>query len=331
MHVAVFQDIYTSPAQADSSGDCTQLLASPTPDRVLWANGAFWFSTDEAVDWFRPITNAGLWQCIIGQPITQGNHPEGQHNFGFITANTATPISLSRTIFAHCLARHPLTSSPLLSMTNCLVYNWGNTGVQIINTAPVVTDTNVEGCLFITGPDTSTDDCIRIYTTAQPGTRVYLGGNRAIGVADAVQTDLLENSAGLTLQSSRITGAHPPGHVVTSITSEADFATLVMAYAGPRPLSRNQNITNVINHISARITGTGSLGGFVTTPTAAGGYPAITNVGPINPASPGAYWGGVPCPMTLATRNLTQGNGYTAVENFSYDVASLVMPEGWRT
>lgn len=331
MHLAIFQDIYTDPVQADSSGDCTQLLLTSLPDRVLWANSAFWFATDESVDWFRPITNSGLWQCFIGQPITQGNHPEGAHNYGMILANTATPISLSRTVFAHCQARHPLTSSPRLSVTNCLIYNWGDTGVQIINTAPVVTDTNVEGCLFITGPNTNGNDAIRIYSTAAAGTRVYLGGNRAIGLADANQTDLLENSAGLTLQGSRLTGAHPAGHVVTSITNEEDFAELVLRYAGPRPMSRNQSVQNVVGHINARIAGSGNQGGFVTTPTAAGGYPAISNVGPINPADPGAHWGGVPCPMNLATRNLVAGNGHTAVDNWSHGVASLVMPTGWMT
>lgn len=326
-HVAIFQDIYTNPAQADGSGDCTQILPSPIPDRVLWKNCAFWFATDECVGWFRDLLNAGLWQCVIAQPITEGNHPEGAHNYGMILAETCTPISLHRTVFAHCQARHPLTSSPRLSMTNCLVYNWGDTGVQIINTPPVVTDSNIEGNLFIPGPNTSGDNAIRIYNTAAPGTRVYLNGNRAIGLPDSTQAALLQNDPGLALSSSRLSTAHPPGHAVTAISDREDFAALVMRHAGPRPASRNLTIQNVMGHINAAITGSGNRGGFVTTPQSVG-YPAIPNIGPIDPANPGQYWGGEPCPMNLATRNLTQASGFTNFEEWSHRVESLVMPDG---
>jgi hypothetical protein len=328
MHAEIFQDIYSDPSDADASGDCTQLLTTPTPNKVLWANAAFVFSTDEAVDWFRQILESGLWQCIVGPPITQGNHPEGAHNYGVILANNATPISLSRTVWAHCQARHPLTSSPALSMTNCLVYNWGDTGVQIINTAPVVTDTNVEGCLFVTGPQT-TGPAIRIYSTAASGTRAYVNGNRAIGTSDATQAELVTNDPGLTLSSTRLTAPHPPGHNVTSISDKPAFATLVLNHAGPRPLDRNNRIASFVSQIQAGVTGVGDKGGYVTTPSSVG-YPNISSVGPINPASPGSYWGGVPCPMDLATRNLMQSSPYTNFERWSHGVASLFMPEGWN-
>lgn len=323
------QDIYTSPFQADSSGDCTQLLSSPLPQNVLWANSGFMYATDETIDWFRPIQNAGIWQSILTEPIQNGNHPEFPHNYGMIIANTATPVSAARNIFAHCQARHPLTSSPRLTFHNNLVYNFGQTGTEIINTSPVVTDSNIEGNFYITGPNTNTNDCIRIFSSVLPGTRVYLAGNKALGVADASQTDMLENSEGLTLETARLSGAYPAGAVVTTIADESQFADLVLRHAGPRPSSRNVALQRTIGNINARISGVGNQGGFVSTPTSAGGYPAITNVGPIDPASPGSYWGGVPVPQTLGTRNVVQASGYTLIEEWSHGVASLFMPVGW--
>lgn len=323
MHVPVFQDLYG--AGQGSGADCTTLLETPIPARVLWSNCAFWYGADECVDWFREISNAGLWQCIVANALVEGNHPEGVHNYGVIFGDQSTQLSLGRTIIAHCQARFPLSYAQSISVFNCLMYNWGDTGAQIAGDAEV-TDTNIEHTLFVSGPDTSGDNAIRLYSSLLPGSRVYLNGNRGFGVAEA---SMVENDEGLTLQGSRITTAFQTGTGITPIVGEQDFAELVISHAGPRPASRTPLIQEVVDNIIARFVG-GDTGGFALTPTSAGGFPSITNGSVLDPANPGAFWGGVPCPMNLATRNQVMASGYTRIEEWSHDVADSVMPSGWR-
>lgn len=323
-HLAIYQDLY--PEGEGDQADCTNILTATDLNSVLWDNCFFAYNADEAVDAFRKVSKWGLWQCIVANALTDGNHPEGVHNYGVIIGDETTEALLARTIVANCRARFPLSYAPSLSILNCLMYNWTDDATQIAGD-DAVTDTNVESNLYITGPDTTGDRAIRLYSSLLEGSRAYVSGNRGFGIADE---DLLLNSAGLSLSGSRLTSAFPTGFGVTPISDRQAFAELLMAHAGPKPTSRSAKIQDVLDTIANELAGTTPRGSYPATPTSPGfGYPSITNGSVLDPSDPGSFWGGVPCPMDLATRNQVMPSGYTRFEEWSNGVAGEFMPAGW--
>lgn len=319
-HLPIFQDLY----EVGDNADCTALLTTPVPESVLWANCLHWFGSDECTDWFRSISNSGFWQSVIGNALVEGNHSEGEHNYGSIFGDESTLISMGRSIIMNCRARFPLSYAPSLSLFNCLMYNWAENASQIAGDSEQ-SDTNIEGCLYVAGPNTTSDNAIRLYSSLISGSRVYLNGNRGFGITEA---NIVQNDAGLTLELARLSAAFQSGTGVTPIGDRQEFAQLVIDHVGPRPASRHALIQGVLEQIINEFEGSGTLGSYPDVPDDVG-YPSITNGPVLDPTDPGSFWGGVPCPMDLATRNQTMSSGYTRFEEWSHAIADQFMPAGW--
>lgn len=337
-HLGSLQDEFATTTISTARGDCIQILTSPLAQDMMFANCAFMWASDEAMDFFRACQRIGVWQCIVAETL---NPPGGDINIfvnaGILFADDATPVSVHRSLFAHLRQRQPLTESANISVLNNLIYNTQSVAIDLRSDSGAPVNANLEHNLHVNGPTNPTlGSMVRFQSGSNPlspASQVFMGGNEAIGQSYATQRDLLADAQDIPLQVARVASAYPAGYVVTPIGStlatKRAFAELVMRYVGPRPLSRLSTYQRVINHVMARLNGTGDQGGQMTVPSSVG-FPSITNVGPIEPSNPGAFWGGVPLPMNLATRNQVMPSGYTRIEEWSHGVASLFMPAGWN-
>jgi hypothetical protein len=307
-HIGMYQAVYSDSGEADTNGDVMQISGGTERTRMLFDNVYITGGTDENADNYEASTYVTWYQSIIAEALYNSNHPETPHSMGMLIGRTSTNVDVIRSIFAHNNQRNPLTRGPLVSLLNNIVFNPGTLGVELQNESGVVTATNIEGNLFLDGPDTTVTAPISQNAASFPleaSSSYYVAGNRALGWAgDATQAALIRNEGAQSVGTRR-TSAYPAGYTVTAVTDIADFAALVASTAGPYPSAPLAAHQAILDNITARITGTGDQGGFIDSPR----VPSISGTTVDHSA------GADPIPDTTAGR-VIQASGYTLMEEW---------------
>ena len=272
-HIGHFGEVMTS--GHSSKGDIWLLGGGDdlNTNIALFNMSGFW-ATDETGSISRNTQGVLWFQSILAEPLQNSGHPDSTtHNYIMLLASDSNDenvedVSLQRNVFAHGRSRQPLTSTDDFHMSNNVIYNWQSSATRL--RAKYAAEHNIEGNLYIAGPDTGSTLPITESSAGLSGAAtVYIAGNCAVGFSDSTQSQLF---SGFPNESSRIANAHPPGVVVDTISgcstqSEKDFADLVMDCAGPRPAERAgagaTEITDMLATITARLNNTGGQGAYI--------------------------------------------------------------------
>jgi len=284
-HFANFQYPYQDKNKQDSRGDPVNHFVpegeTPQHSNIVHANMCYGWTNDEGGDAFRGCHDLTFYQTLFIEGLNNTDNLENDnHGFGPIVSceKISTRANFARCGFIHNQARNPSTSAPLMSVANCLIYDCWQRGIELSSIDNHATKTNVEGNIFIDGP-MGADDAIFIQDGGggilNDSSTYYVAENRGLGYDDSSQGALVSNGPG-TMVSSRIADAHPPGLVVTRIGDDREeFARLVARHVGPWPAHRQPVIQRVLDHLEARLTGTGDQGGELLYPEDIGGMPAL--------------------------------------------------------
>lgn len=305
-------------------------------DDVGFNNCLFAWGTDETVDFTRVGAGITMYECMVSESWLTPNDPASNRSFGVAVSNDSNiaEVNFIRTVFAHNRERNPMTRAKLCSILNCLMFDFPSRGIQLTNKDGILSDTNIEGCVFMTGPGGNPSRPIQrqpanLTTPYLDGSRFYLANNVGIGFNDSPQSALVLPGDG-TQSGSRLTGAYPTGYNVTTNSNAADLARLITRFAGPRPANRIASILRVTGHIEARLVGSGAQGGLVTSAAEAGGVPslAVNTVNHTQGADPipgivNQVTGAIP--LGAAGRTI-HASGYTELERWLHRKHDAVMP-----
>ncbi len=272
-HVGVFGKELTS--NQDSNGDI--YLVNPASgdanDDFLFINVSAFWGIDSNFDISSDTTNLTIYQSIIGEPLRDAGHPDNvEHNFNMLISSSQggsgnSDIDVQRSVFGHARSRSPLVRADDFGFYNNIVYNWNRQATQLQST--YATESNIEGNLYIEGPNTGSALPINI-GGINGSSSVYVSGNCGVGVSDGSQSDLI---AGGSSASSQIANAIAAGIVLDTIPgctaiSESNFGDLVSDCAGPRPAERagggGTEIKDFLNTVAAGIANTSGQGGYLT-------------------------------------------------------------------
>ena len=146
---------------------------------------SFSWSTDELASAWQAWNNISMLNNIFAEPLHESIHPEGPHGFGVLIGPVNGNATVAGNLFANIQSRNPMTAATRAVIVNNLVYNWGNTAIDLQSRGDV-TQNSVVGNVFVRGPDTSGNNApigLRADSaTLRPGARVFLSDNRASGV-----------------------------------------------------------------------------------------------------------------------------------------------------
>jgi len=246
----------------------------------------FTWSVDEIASAWQYWNNISLINNIFAEPLHQSIHPEGNHGFGVLIGPVDGNATLAGNLFADMQSRNPMTAASRTVIVNNLIYNWGNTAVDL-QSRGLVTQNSVVGNVFMRGPDTSGDHApigLRADSaTLQPGAKVFLSDNLAPGATstkDAWSSSVAGSIYGsLTLANYK--SAAPlawPATMTTLPTSENVVKEHVLKYAGARPADRDAVDTRIISQTRAgtgRIINCVAANGSARCDKNGGGYPTL--------------------------------------------------------
>lgn len=328
-----------SPAQ--DIRDCFQ--ASANSHHIVFANCSAFWGCDETLHIYNSAGDCTVWQCLIAEPLDQMSLVSefSRHGFGLLVSagtSSASPprVSILRNSFSLGFARLPLTSSPSVQIADNIVYNWGRATspsapghcMQFRSTNNVATDSNVEGNLFLRGPDNpgltspiQSNDQTSIGVALQQGSRLFQTNNKVVGLA----LSLIDNAAGITgwTQGSRISGAWAQGYNVTRDVSwaDADFVDLHSRNVGACPrytTGRRALQFQFMQNWLSGLTGNANVGQIRDHVADAGGWGSIPAAGVIQNSlshtASGAH-NGDPRPTGSAI-NQVMPSGYTRMEEW---------------
>lgn len=242
----------------------------------------FTWSVDEIASAWQYWNNISLINNIFAEPLHQSIHPEGNHGFGVLIGPVNGNATLAGNLFASMQSRNPMTAATRTVIVNNLIYNWGNTAVDLQSRGDV-TQNSVVGNVFVRGPDTASSYAaigLRAdAATLQPGAKVFLSDNYA-GQTTSDPWSLAGAIYGsLTLANFRSgTPLAWPAGMTTLPTSENVVREHVLKYSGARPADRDSVDRRIIEQVR---NGTGRIINCVTADGSArcsrngGGWPAL--------------------------------------------------------
>jgi hypothetical protein len=246
----------------------------------------FTWSLDEIASAWQYWNNISLLNNIFAEPLHQSIHPEGNHGFGVLIGPVDGSATLAGNLMADMQSRNPMTAATRTVIVNNLIYNWGNTAIDL-QSRGAVTQNSVVGNVFLRGPDTGSSYAPVGFradaSTLRPGAKVFLQDNLAPGASsttDAWSASVAGSIYGsLTLANFKATSplAWPAG-MTTLPTSENTVKEHVLKYAGARPADRDAVDSRIISQTRA---GTGRIINCVAADGSArcarngGGYPNL--------------------------------------------------------
>lgn len=214
----------------------------------------FTWSLDEIASAWQYWDNISLINNIFAEPLHQSIHPEGNHGFGVLIGPVDGNATLAGNLFADMQSRNPMTAATRTVIVNNLIYNWGNTAIDL-QSRGAVTQSSVVGNVFLRGPDTAGSHApvgLRAdASTLRPGAKVFLSDNLAPGASstsDAWASSVAGSIYGsLTLANFKASSplAWPAG-MTTLPTSENVVREHVLKYSGARPADRDAVDTRII-------------------------------------------------------------------------------------
>jgi hypothetical protein len=255
-------------------------LTAPISNVVI-DHCTFTWSTDEIASAWQAWNNISLLNNIFAEPLHQSIHPEGNHGFGVLIGPVNGNATLAGNLMASMMSRTPMTAATRTVIVNNVIYNWGNTAVDLQSRGDV-TQNSVVGNVFLRGPDTagSTVIGLRADSAALPeGSKVFLSDNLAPSSTSDPWSVANSIYGSLTLGDFR-SGAPLawPAGMTTLPTSQNVVREHVLKYSGARPADRDSVDRRIIDQVRA---GTGRIincvapNGTTRCSRNGGGWPAL--------------------------------------------------------
>jgi hypothetical protein len=292
--------------------------AGATPiSNIVIDHCSFTWSTDEVASAWQQWNNISLLNNIFAEPLHDSIHPEGRHGFGVLIGPVSGNATLAGNLMANIQSRNPMTAATRAVIVNNVVYNWGNTAIDL-QSHGAVTQNSVVGNVFLRGPDTSGDAApigLRAdATTLRPGAKVFLLDNHATdatsdpwSVAGAIYGSLQLAS----FKSSSPLGW--PAGMTTSPTSNNVVLNRVLKNVGARPADRDSVDRRIVEGVRAgtgRIINCVAANGSARCSRNGGGWPSVAE----NRRA-----------LTLpANPNTVTASGYTNLELWLHDMSADV-------
>jgi hypothetical protein len=215
---------------------------------------------DEVASAWQYWNNISLLNNIFAEPLHQSIHPEGNHGFGVLIGPVDGNATLAGNLFTDMQSRNPMTAASRTVIVNNVVYNWGNTAVDL-QSRGLVTQNSVVGNVFIPGPSTSGSSApigLRADSaTLQPGAKVFISDND--GPTKTADPWSLAGSIYGTLALANYKSSSPqawPSGMTTLPSSENVVREHVLKYSGARPADRDSADRRIVDEVRNR---TGSI------------------------------------------------------------------------
>lgn len=278
---------------------------------------SFTWSTDEVASAWQQWNNISLINNIFAEPLHDSIHPEGKHGFGVLIGPVDGNATLAGNVLASIQSRLPMTAATRTVIVNNVVYNWGNTAVDLQSHGEV-TQNSVVGNVFLPGPDSSTSAApigLRADTTRlRSGAKVFLLDNEAPGATSDPWSIAGAIYGSLTLANFRSTSPLGwPAGMTTLPTSNSVVLNRVLKNAGARPADRDSVDRRIVEQVrsnTGRIINCVAPNGSARCSRNAGGWPSV----PENRRA-----------LTLpADPNTVTASGYTNLELWLHDMAADV-------
>jgi hypothetical protein len=245
-----------------SNRDALKIEAPETApiSNIVIDHCTFTWSVDEIASAWQYWNNISLLNNIFAEPLHQSIHPEGNHGFGVLIGPVNGNATLAGNLFTDMQSRNPMTAATRTVIVNNVVYNWGNTAVDLQSRGDV-TQNSVVGNVFIPGPSTSGSSApigLRADSaTLQPGAKVFISDND--GPSKTADPWSLAGAIYGTLTLANYKSSSPlawPSGMTTLPSSENVVREHVLKYSGARPADRDSADRRIVDEVRTR---TGSI------------------------------------------------------------------------
>jgi hypothetical protein len=193
-------------------------------------------------------------------------------------------ITFVGNLMAHIVARNPLSRAAELVMVNNVVYDRGQTDVDLASQDGRVSKTSVVGNVFLRGPSFSRDTRPIIVRTSSrfsllPGSRVYVYDNSAPD-SGSTYSELVTLTGGDVLPNLMSQTTAPIWNIglVARKTANSAVYNRVLSFAGARPTDRDsvdKRIVASVRNRNGQIINCVSSNGTTRCNKNAGGWPTL--------------------------------------------------------
>jgi pectate lyase len=230
--------------EAPINRDALKIEHTAPISNVVIDHCTFTWSVDEVASAWQNWNNISLLNNIFAEPLHDSIHPEGKHGFGVLIGPVDGNATLAGNLFADMQSRLPMTAATRTVIVNNLIYNWGNTAVDLQSRGDV-TQNSVVGNVFVRGPDTVGDKPVvglrADSATLRSGAKVFLSDNLTPSGATSDAWSVAGAIYG-SLPMSNFRSTSPlawPAGMTTLPTSDNVVREHVLRYAGARPADRD--------------------------------------------------------------------------------------------
>jgi hypothetical protein len=302
-----------------SNRDALKIEAPETApiSNIVIDHCTFTWSVDEIASAWQYWNNISLLNNIFAEPLHESIHPEGKHGFGVLIGPVNGNATLAGNLFTDMESRNPMTAATRAVIVNNVIYNWGNTAVDLQSRGDVTVN-SVIGNVFIPGPNTGTSRApigLRADSAAlQPGAKVFISDNAGPGATSDPWSLAGAIYGTLTLANYKASSPQAwPSGMTTLPSSENIVREHVLKYAGARPADRDSADRRIVDEVRNR---TGSIincvapNGTTRCSRNAGGWPSLA----VNRRA-----------LTLpANPNTVTASGYTNLELWLHRMSAQV-------
>jgi pectate lyase len=268
--------------EAPINRDALKIEHTAPISNVVIDHCTFSWSTDEVASAWQNWNNISLINNIFAEPLHDSIHPEGKHGFGVLIGPVDGNATLAGNLFANMQSRLPMTAATRTVIVNNLIYNWGNTAIDLQSRGDV-TQNSVVGNVFVRGPDTASNNPpigLRADSaTLRSGAKVFLADNAGTGSTQDAWSLAGSIYGSLPLSSFRANSPQAwPAGMTTLPTSDNVVREQVLRYSGARPADRDSADRRLIEQTrngTGRIINCVSSNGTARCNRNGGGWPAL--------------------------------------------------------
>jgi hypothetical protein len=260
-HDVLLQHVRVRPGDGTPRTDAIQILGPNGYNVVLDHVSASW-GTDENIG----TSGSGAHDITIANSISSEGLAAYQ-SAGLLVFDGSKNVTIVGSLFAHNSDRNPYFKGNTSGVfANNVVYNWDVEGAYHADpdgSGPSLI--SIVGNVFITGPNTA-GPSMRIFATAKPGTRVYVGDNSRNDAPPPENAwSLVADDAG-----DRVIAAEAPVWPAGLVALPNGLVrSMVLAAAGAWPASRDEVDARVVEDVRTR------AGGIIRTQAEVGGWPDL--------------------------------------------------------
>ncbi len=250
-HITIAQKLPLTESACRTQSDNIRIV-DPASNIVIH-NVMTMLSCDEniAVTGGSGASDISFYQVITAWPLLDAL-PTTTFGFNSIFDEGATRVLVARSLMANSQHRNPkYTEGASGSVVDNVIYNHGKSATDISSESTV----NVEGNVYITGPDQVNNEGLRVADADSSGEIFWdisgTGMNRGIGMPDPPNINYHE--VGFPLEASRIASVYPTGLTVncaaTNTAEEQECVRRVLDCAGPFPDSPMAFVTTLKDQV----------------------------------------------------------------------------------